>query len=77
MGATRDSEDVYFTARHLLAMLQTLDDSLLDMPLLLVHGRSLDKPNLVHGFVPASAPVKREAVQAKAPSLLMFAELTD
>ena len=77
MGAKRDSEEVYFTARHLLAMLHGLDDSLLDTPLLLVHGRGLDKPNLVHGFVPATVPVKREVVQAKAPSLLMFAELIE
>ena len=77
MAAKHDSEEIYFTARHLLAMLQGLEESLLDMPLLLVHGRSLDKPNLVHGFVPGTVPVKREAVQAKAPSLLMLAELTE
>ena len=28
----------YFTARHLREMLQNLDDNLLDLPLLLIHG---------------------------------------
>jgi hypothetical protein len=77
MGAKHDADEMYFTPRHLLEMLRALDESLLDKPLLLVHGRGLDKPNLVHGFVPAAVPVNREMVQAKAPSLLMLAELAD
>jgi hypothetical protein len=77
MGNKHQSEEIYFTPRHLLEMLRGLDESLLDKPLLLVHGRGLDKPNLVHGFVPATVPVNRVTVQAKAPSLLMLAELTD
>ena len=67
-------EEVYYTARHLLEALQKLDDHLLDCPLLLIHGKGLHKPNLVHGFVPAPTPVDLEVVEAKKPSLLTLAE---
>jgi hypothetical protein len=65
----------YFTPRHLLALIKQLDEALLDLPLVLVHGKGLDKPNLVHGFVPAAVSVDRAIVEAKAPSLLMLAHL--
>jgi hypothetical protein len=68
-------EEVYYTARHLLEALKKLDDRLLDYPLLLIHGKELHKPNLVHGFVPAPTPVNQEIVDAKKPSLLTLAEL--
>src|SRR5947209_19575323 len=70
-------ERLYYTARHLLTALQQLDEEFLDLPLVLVHGKDLNKPNLVLGFVPAPAAVDREAVEAKKPSLLMLAEFTD
>jgi hypothetical protein len=74
---SKSDEKVYFTLRHLLGMVKDLDDALLDMPLVLVHGKGLDKPNLVHGFIPTAVPVDRVTVEAKAPSLLMLAQLTD
>src|SRR6516225_7402606 len=42
----------YYTARHLLQALKNLDEGLLDLPLVLVHGKELDKPNLVSGMIP-------------------------
>ena len=68
-------EEMYYTARHLLQALQNLDEGLLDYPLLLIHGKELQKPNLIHGFVPAPTPVKLEALEAKKPSLLTLAQL--
>jgi len=67
-------ETVYYTARHLLEALSRLDDSLLDLPLVLVHGKDLTKPNLVNGLIPAPIPVNRTVVEEKKPSLLAFAE---
>ena len=64
----------YYTARHLLDALKSLDDALLDSPLLLVHGKGLEKPNLIHGFVPALMPVDFKVVEAKKPSLLTLAQ---
>ena len=77
MAPEEEGEPVYFTPRHLLAILRSLDVALLDMPLLLVHGKDLDKPNLVQGFVPAAVSVDRNIVQVKAPSLLMLANLSE
>ena len=72
-----DAEVKYYTARHLLHALQTLDERFLDLPLVLVHGKELQKPNLVQGLLPAPTPVNRTAVEAKAPSLLTLGELVD
>jgi hypothetical protein len=72
-----DEEKLYFTPRHLLEILKHLDEALLDMPLVFVHGRDLHKPNLVHGFVPAAVSVNRKTVESKVPSLLMIAQLSD
>jgi hypothetical protein len=72
-----DDEVKYYTARHLLHALQALDDRFLDLPLVLVHGKELHKPNLVQGLLPAPTPVNRAAVEAKAPSLLTLGELFD
>jgi hypothetical protein len=69
-------EDIYYTARHLLEALKNLDPALLDSPLMLVHGKDLHKPNLIHGFIPAIMPVKLEVVEAKSPSLLTLANLS-
>jgi len=69
-------EDMYYTARHLLEALENLDPALLDSPLLLVHGKDLHKPNLIHGFIPAIMPVKLEVVEAKSPSLLTLASFS-
>ena len=66
----KQKEKLYYTARHLLEALQGLDPNLLDLPLVLVHGKELHKPNLVQGFIPSPVPVDREAVEAKNPSLL-------
>lgn len=71
----QDEARIYYTARHLLEALNNLDDALLDMPLVLVHGKELQKPNLVQGFLPAPLPVQRDAVEAKAPSLLALGGL--
>ena len=68
-------EPVYYTARHLLQALNNLEDHLLDLPLLLVHGKDLSKPNLVHGIIPAPIPVDRAMVTEKKPSLLALAKL--
>ncbi len=66
---------VYYTARHLLQALNALDDSLLDLPLVLVHGKDLTKPNLVNGIIPAPIPVDRTVAEEKKPSLLALAQL--
>jgi hypothetical protein len=68
---------IYYTARHLLNALQQLDEELLDLPLILAHGKDLQKPNLIQGFVPAPVSVNRDAVEAKKPSLLMLAEVVE
>jgi len=68
-------EPVYYTARHLLRALNNLEDHLLDLPLVLIHGKDLTKPNLVHGIVPAPIRVDQTIVTAKKPSLLALAEL--
>ena len=68
-------EQVYYTARHLLQALSNLDESLLDRPLVLVHGKELTKPNLVHGLIPAPIPVDQTIVEEKKPSLLALADL--
>ena len=67
----------YYTARHLLEALQQMDDQLLDYPLVLAHGKRLQKPILIQGWVPVPTPVDQHAVEAKPPSLLMLGELTD
>jgi hypothetical protein len=72
-----DEETIYFTVRHLLEALQALDKSLLDLPLVLVHGKELHKPNLVSGFIPAPLDVGREIVETKKPALLTLAALLD
>jgi hypothetical protein len=69
------AEQVYYTARHLLESLKNLDDALLDYPLVLVHGKDLTKPNLVHGLIPAPVPIDRGTVEEKKPSLLALADL--
>jgi hypothetical protein len=68
-------EPVYYTARHLLQALGSLDESLLDLPLVLVHGKELNKPNLVSGIIPTPIPVDRTVVEEKKPSLLALADL--
>jgi hypothetical protein len=71
-----DKEDpVYYTARHLLQALSNLEDRLLDLPLVLIHGKDLSKPNLVSGIIPAPVPVERGIVEEKKPALLALAEL--
>ena len=73
-----DEADVkYYTARHLLHALQALDEQFLDLPLVLVHGKGLQKPNLVQGLLPAPTPINRAAVEAKPPSLLTLGALVD
>ena len=71
----KEEEPVYYTARHLLQALNALEDRLLDLPLVLVHGKELTKPNLVSGIIPAPIPVERTVVEEKKPSLLAFADL--
>jgi len=66
---------VYYTARHLLQALSSLDDALLDLPLVLVHGKELNKPNLVSGIIPSPIAVDRMVVEEKNPSLLALADL--
>ena len=53
---------VYYTARHLLQALSNLEESLLDLPLVLIHGKELTKPNLVSGMIPSPIPVDRALV---------------
>jgi hypothetical protein len=72
---SEDEEPVYYTGRHLLQALNNLEDSLLDRPLVLVHGKDLTKPNLVSGIIPAPIPVDQTLVEAKKPSLLALADL--
>jgi len=71
----KEEEPVYYTARHLLQALNALEDRLLDLPLVLVHGKELTKPNLVSGILPSPIPVERSVVEEKKPSLLAFADL--
>ena len=71
----KEEDPVYYTARHLLEALSQLDDGLLDLPLVLIHGKDLTKPNLVSGIIPSPIPVDRVLVVQKKPSLLAFAEL--
>jgi hypothetical protein len=68
-------EPAYYTARHLLLALSNLEDSLLDRPLVLIHGKDLTKPNLVSGIISAPIPVDKALVEAKKPSLLGLADL--
>lgn len=77
MSAANGEEPVYYTARHLLTALQQLDASLLDMPLVLIHGKELQKPRLVQGLLPTPTPVLREAVEAKQTSLLTLGYLVE
>ena len=72
---SKKEETVYYTARHLLEALRRLDDSLLDLPVVLVHGKDLSKPNLVSGIIPTPVPVDRDLVEGKKPSLLALAAL--
>jgi len=72
----RMSEAMHYTARHLLEALSNLDERLLDAPLMLIHGKELTKPNLIHGFVPALTACDQQAVEQKKPSLLTLAHLT-
>lgn len=69
-----EEEPIYYTARHLLQALSGVEDRLLDLPLVLVHGKDLTKPNLVNGLIPAPIPVNRKVVEEKKPSLLAFAQ---
>ena len=46
----------------------------LDMPLVLVHGKELRKPNLVQGLIPAPIPVERAVVEAESVSAAVEAE---
>jgi hypothetical protein len=72
---SKKEQPVYYTARHRLQALRSLDDGLLDLPLVLVHGKQLDKPNLVSGIIPSPIPVERTVVEEKKPSLLALADL--
>jgi hypothetical protein len=72
---SKKEEPVYYTARHLLEALSNLDKNLLDLPLVLVHGKELTKPNLVSGLIPAPVPVDRAIVEEKKPALLALASL--
>ena len=74
--AESKEETQYFTARHLLQLLQGLGDGLLDMPLIFIHGKELDKPNLISGFLPSAMPVDKEHVEDKKPSFLSLGHLT-
>jgi hypothetical protein len=71
----KKEEPVYYTAGHLLQALNDLDESLLDLPLMLVHGKELTKPNLVSGIIPSPVAVDRTVVEEKKPSLLALADL--
>ena len=71
----KKEEPVYYTGRHLLQALNNLEDRLLDLPLVLVHGKELAKPNLVNGIIPTPIPVDRTVVEEKKPSLLALADL--
>jgi hypothetical protein len=67
----------YYTTRHLLEALQQMDDRLLDYPLVLVHGKRLQKPILIQGLLPVPTPVDQRTVESKPASLLTLGELTD
>ena len=71
----KKEEPVYYTARHLLQALTAMDDHLLDLPLVLIHGKELTKPNLVSGIIPTPVAVDRTVVEEKKPSLLALADL--
>jgi hypothetical protein len=71
----KKEEPVYYTARHLLQALKELDENLLDLPLVLIHGKDLNKPNLVSGIIPSPVPVDQKSVEEKNPSLLALASL--
>ncbi len=71
----KEEEPIYYTARHLLQALNALEERFLDLPLVLVHGKELTKPNLVNGIIPSPIPVERSVVEEKKPSLLAFADL--
>jgi len=68
-------EPVYYTVRHLLQALSNLGENFLDLPLVLVHGKELNKPNLVSGIIPSPVTVDRTVVAEKKPSLLALADL--
>lgn len=70
-----NDEHLYYTARDLLQALRNMDDQLLDLPLMLLHGKELTKANLVSGLIPCPITVGRQAVDEKKPSLLTFAAL--
>ena len=70
-------DQLHYTARHLLHALEQLDEQLLDLPVVLIYGRSLQKPNLVRGFLPSPTPVDLPTVEAKHPALLTLGELVD
>lgn len=72
--SAKNEQPIYYTARHLLSALSNLDDSLLDLPLVLLHGKHLTKPNLVNGIIPAPVPVDKTCIEAKEPAILVFAE---
>jgi hypothetical protein len=72
---SKQEAPVYYTARHLLQALTNLEDSLLDLPLMLVHGKDLTKPNLVSGIIPTPILVDRAVVEEKKPALLALANL--
>ena len=71
----KEEEPIYYTARHLLQALNSLEEGLLDLPLMLIHGKDLTKPNLVSGILPTPILVDRDVVEAKKPSLLALAAL--
>ena len=75
MAVGKKDDTVFYTARHLLEALQQLDPRLLDLPLVLVHGKDLTKPSLVTGLIPGPLPVERAVVTEKKPSLLALADL--
>jgi hypothetical protein len=72
---SKKEEPVYYTARHLLQALSHLDERLLDLPLMLVHGKELNKPNLVSGIIPSPVPRGPSSGRGKEPSLLALADL--
>jgi hypothetical protein len=57
--------------------LQQLDEHLLDYPLVLIHGKQLQKPILIQGLLPMPTPVDRQWVESRPPSLLTLGELAD
>jgi hypothetical protein len=75
IAVRKEEEPIYYTARHLLQALNSLEEGLLDLPLMLIHGKDLTKPNLVSGILPTPILVDRDVVEAKKPSLLALAAL--